>query len=186
MPIRLLSFRKGTVVPEQLRQQRLTSTQAAKDLRSLCEGRNVAIKTVRMSSLRSICELQKRLRAKGDEVRCLRAWPLDSAAAGGATLRVPDGDGAQVYVIDTYRDPRAVVANLLDSGHEALSSIPTAQKVKKLSESVRGTAPRCARPGLRWRLCDQHLSLLHLSLHGVWASCAVGLPAHDGPLQGGP
>lgn len=45
-----------------------------------------------------------------------------------------------MYVIDTYRDPRAVVASLMDSGHEALSTIPAAQKVKKLSESVRTTS----------------------------------------------
>lgn len=67
---------QGMVVPEQLRQQRMPSPQAAKEIRALCENRNVAIKTVRMSSLRSICELQKRLKPKGDEVRAqqLQGW----------------------------------------------------------------------------------------------------------------
>jgi len=99
---------QGVSVPSDLKSQRMPSTSAADALAGLCAGRHIAVKTIRLSSLSPLCELQRRLKTRGDKV----------------------------YVVDSYRDPRAVVASLMESGHSALSKIPENQRIKKMSESA--------------------------------------------------
>lgn len=89
----------------------------------------------------------------------------------------------QLYVVDSYRDPRAVVASLLEAAPEALSAIPEPQRLKKMSESVSPIwlslpAPRSSQDPLG-PLCQ---GLCTSGGRSLMHSLRVGLPAHDRPV----